>query len=519
MNESKQFSNVAMLRLAACLLGAYLALVSTGFGPNLADAHVFRQTQTAITARYFSGLSDFLDYQTPVMGPPWSIPLEFPLYQALAKGLQVASGISLETSGRLVSVVFFLLCFWPMHCLLRAWNVRETLWVMAPVLLAPLYVFWSRAFMIETTALFFALLYLALFVRVLRRSPRGSAADFLFLTVVGGLAVLTKITTALPLLLLTGGLTAWRALRAVRQREPWAGLGELAIVQGVIVAVALAWVRHTDALKLLNPLGSQLTSGALRRWNFGSIEQRLDPAVWHTLAARTVDIFFPIPTHFSRLLILPLAVLVGGWLTLFVCFIVRCTLARRRQIAVLCGLFLLPFLLFVNLHVAHDYYQVANGLFLCLAFGLAAYGAIENAPDARSATQTRRLYAVALLVLGLCSLWYMSHRSHYKSRLVNVSALVRQMSDQNSTIVISGLDYSAELPYRASRRALMLPDWIKSEIIATALAQLRASEVPVSLYVACGSRSTAVDVQVREAFALHGRQPLAYADGCAVYPL
>ena len=123
-----------MLGLTVCLVGIYFALVSTGFGPYLTDSYAFRQTQTAITARYFSGFSDFLTYQTPVLGPPWSIPFEFPIYQALAKGLQVTSGLSLESSGRLVSIAFFLLCFWPLHCLLRAWQVRNTPLVMAAVL-------------------------------------------------------------------------------------------------------------------------------------------------------------------------------------------------------------------------------------------------------------------------------------------------------------------------------------------------------------------------------------------------
>ena len=55
----------AMLSLTVCLVGVYFTLVSTGFGPYLTDGHGFRQTQTAITARYFSGFSDFLTYQTP----------------------------------------------------------------------------------------------------------------------------------------------------------------------------------------------------------------------------------------------------------------------------------------------------------------------------------------------------------------------------------------------------------------------------------------------------------------------
>ena len=506
-----------MLGLTACLVGIYFVLVSTGFGPYLTDSHAFRQTQTAITARYFSGFGDFLTYQTPVLGPPWSIPFEFPLYQALAKGLHVASGLSLESSGRLVSIAFFLLCFWPLHCLLRAWQVRNTPLVMAAVLLAPLYVFWSRAFLIETTALFFALSYLALFMRALRPA-HGGAAEFLLLTVAGVLAALIKITTVLPLLLVTGGVTAWLALRAMQRREALAGPLKLALAQAVIVAVALAWIAHTDAVKLLNPWGPQLTSSALRKWNFGPLAQRLDPAVWRSLAISTVEIFFPFPPLYSRLLTVLKWVLAASWLAIFVHFAVRCAPARRRQVFALCGLFVLPFFLFTNLHFVHNYYQTANGLFLCLAFGLAAYGALEAAPDARRGRQTLGLYAAMLLSFGLCGLWYLRHSDSHKGRLLDVSALVRRMSLPDSVVVVSGLDWSAMLPYQAARRALMFPNWSTPEMTRDAVEKLRASGSAVSLYVACG-KSSALDLQLREVFALRDREPFGRADDCAVYPL
>ena len=99
---------------------------------------------------------------------------------------------------------------------------------------------------------------------------------------------------------------------------------------------------------------------------------------------------------------------------------------------------------------------------------------------------------------------------------VNLSAQVHQMSTPDSVIVISGLDWSAVLPYQASRRALMLPAWTPPTTIATALARLRASGLTVSLYVACG-RSTVLDVQVREALSLRDQSPLARSDDCAIY--
>ena len=42
----------------------------------------YRQAQTAISALFIKQERNFsLEYPTPVLGKPWSIPMEFPLYQ------------------------------------------------------------------------------------------------------------------------------------------------------------------------------------------------------------------------------------------------------------------------------------------------------------------------------------------------------------------------------------------------------------------------------------------------------
>ena len=54
-------------------------------GAPLLDRHDFRQTQTAFTARiYHEDGIDLLHPKLPVLGPPWEVPFEFPLFQAAA---------------------------------------------------------------------------------------------------------------------------------------------------------------------------------------------------------------------------------------------------------------------------------------------------------------------------------------------------------------------------------------------------------------------------------------------------
>ena len=57
--------------------------LSIGWTNPILDQHGFRQTQTAISTYYLLQGSPWLAYETTVLGFPWSIPMEFPLYQWL----------------------------------------------------------------------------------------------------------------------------------------------------------------------------------------------------------------------------------------------------------------------------------------------------------------------------------------------------------------------------------------------------------------------------------------------------
>ena len=120
----------------------------------------FRQAQTAISAYYIQQDRDFsLAYPTPVLGKPWSIPMEFPLYQWTVVLVSDLTGLDLTKAGRAVSLGCFYLCLPAVFLLLGRLGVavgRRWL-VLAVVLTCPLYIFYSRAFLMETMALMFSL--------------------------------------------------------------------------------------------------------------------------------------------------------------------------------------------------------------------------------------------------------------------------------------------------------------------------------------------------------------------------
>ena len=92
--------------------------------PGLFDqASWWRAIQTEMTSYWFQkeGI-DLLNYQTPLYGPPWQIPFEFPLYQASATILAkiwpaIGPGTTptnISISGRLAAMLFFLfMCVFP----------------------------------------------------------------------------------------------------------------------------------------------------------------------------------------------------------------------------------------------------------------------------------------------------------------------------------------------------------------------------------------------------------------------
>jgi hypothetical protein len=166
-SRSPDFAALALVALFAGCLVWFAVVSAVGWNGSLSDRHGFRQTQTALTSYYLLKGGPFLRYETPVLGAPWSVPFEFPLYQWLAAKTVEIAGTSLNSAGRLVSEAFFVLTLVILFDLLGRFQVRllHRLVFIILMLASPLYVFWSRTFMIESTALFFSLAYLDLVLR------------------------------------------------------------------------------------------------------------------------------------------------------------------------------------------------------------------------------------------------------------------------------------------------------------------------------------------------------------------
>src|SRR5688572_368259 len=83
------------LLLAACFF-ASVHYSRQGWELPLTDHWRFRETQTALSARSILEQGFSLAYETPVLGAPWSIPFEFPTYQAITALVVKTAGLPLD---------------------------------------------------------------------------------------------------------------------------------------------------------------------------------------------------------------------------------------------------------------------------------------------------------------------------------------------------------------------------------------------------------------------------------------
>jgi hypothetical protein len=481
-----------------------LSVLYRGLFQPLLDLYSFRQTQTALTAYWLMQGGPILAYETPIGGYPWSIPLEFPVYQIIVAGLS-SSGMPLDAAGRIVSFSFFLACLWPLHILFRALCVNKVafLYVTILFLLSPVYLFWGRTFMIETCALFFCLCWLAYFARYLIE-PRTTL--FATAVVTGSLGVLAKTTTFATFAALGAILLLKQSYSAFRNSE-----GKLrplifaAIALATPFLIAMLWTSYSDMLKLNNELGVQLTSQNLTEWIFGTWDQRIGLTLWRDAILRSVlDTF--------------------GYGAVPALAIIAATTVRSKYgfFALLAiSAYLLPFVLFTNVHILHSYYQTANAIFLIAASG---FGLAALATDFRRASFT---IVFLIFIIGGQLVYFHSIYAGFLTRnslddpilgpTFRIAKVAKIETKLDTSLIVIGDRWSSRIPYYAERRSLVLSELMPISFWKKALAmpQRFLDDVPLGAIVYCAD--TAPQDSERKALVeefISGRALIADAGRC-----
>lgn len=278
--------------------------------PGLYDtSYQWRPLHTEVTVYWFvrEGI-DILNYQTPFYGPPWQIPIEFPLFQAMAAIVFKAGLGKLEFACRLTALLCFYLSalFLYLLCkkifldnLTRFMTLSLFLWL-------PINIHYSTEPLIDHLALAFALAYL--YFILLWLDTHSSFWNALFATIFGSLSLLVKPTTmpvvVIPIIVfvlkdmwtiygkdLKPPFNLQNVLKKVwTQRFYWLMLLMMAVIPMLVGSI---WTRHADLIKDRSVFTEWHTSKAMVNWYFGTWSLRMDQSVWINHISEAQRLFLP----------------------------------------------------------------------------------------------------------------------------------------------------------------------------------------------------------------------------------
>ncbi len=452
-------SEIWTLLIAALGVAAVWYLAFTAKDPLFLAP--FREAQTAISADWLlrEPTGGMLAYQTPVLGAPWRLPLEFPIFQQTAAWI-ASIGVPIVLSGRLISLFCWLCCLVVLFKLLPLWGFPRSRLpaVVALSAVAPLHSAYSASYLIESMALLAALVHLWAFWRC----AQGAGPVWWMTALLSGIAVaLIKITTWVSPGALTGILTLklfWDVRRSPRPSSALLLCAGLAALGITCLASGLLWSKWAAGVRNLNPFAMVLfSSDEQRTWIFGNLHDRLSLRLNILLAVKHLMLLFgplgvAVPWILARALIWPAS-------------------DRRLQAAVVIplGAYLVHAVLLFPLHLRHDYYLLGSGIFLSASVAAAVASAQARSPGRLWVRWAAPALAVSMVLGGLV---HVTLRKGYRDLAVDAAIRAVGAVKDPGALLTFGFDWSSKIPFTVGRKALMVPDSVPS---APAVARLASA--------------------------------------------
>jgi hypothetical protein len=338
--------------------------------------------------------------------------------------------------------------------------------------------------MIESTALFFAMTHAVFLLDYIKLKKSKYLIFSIFMGILG---ILTKATTLPPF---TVAVILYQTMFLFAQKKSILKSIDksfILIVFSIILpyAIGLSWVDYSDEIKKMNPFGFYITSESLKEWNYGTIGQKFSLRLWLLLIPGRM-----IPDLFGHIIVLFLlcSILIIVYKNLNKKFIFNIKEFKPLKLsAVLFFLFLLPIVLFTNLHIVHDYYQIANGIFLILCAALLIdYLLIHN--------KHIGYFAFFVLLISQISTFYIkdfqkiinpTYSSEYLSALK-----IKKLTEFDNIIVGYGSDWTSVVPLYAERKSLMIPFWFSNESLEESITIIKEDyEFKVGGLLLCNQES------------------------------
>jgi 4-amino-4-deoxy-L-arabinose transferase-like glycosyltransferase len=381
------------------------------------------------------GLNPF-EMQVPVLGPPWKIPFEFPLFQLLCAVVGRVLVLDPAVAGRLVATVVFALAAAAVYLLARSLFTTRAAVASYVIFAWSAYGFnWGSEVLIDYLSV---ALCISGLVGVLR-TMTASRWTLVTATGLSALGALTKVTTAYPWVVICGVALAWQS-RQDRRRL----LRVVMWMSGALVP-AVAWNRFADSVKGNNPHTEWLTSWNLNAHHFRSPRELLEASQWRSLIEHATE-----PVVGSVLLAVALTLLatITPW--------------SARPSRLLVVVLLAPPLTFTGLYLAHDYY------FIAVSPALAILGGVGTETVRRWIARSwhtglgmHATVVAALVVVGLS--WISPEGVENLNNSLPGSAAEQLIFEEvgatttpEDHLLVVGMDWSPVFLYTVDRKGLML---------------------------------------------------------------
>ncbi|MEO5356934.1 MAG: hypothetical protein H7844_06510 [Nitrospirae bacterium YQR-1] len=421
----------------------------------LCEDHMFRQTQTAITIHYFvkDGIK-LLNYETPLFGPPWKVPFEFPAFQATA-ALFAMGGISnSDTACRATNIFYFYVSAVFLYLVSKQFFSEKPLpvFILFYYLYNPYTIYWSRTCLIDYASAAFSLGYFFFTIIFFKNTTKIYCV--VFAVIFGTLAYLTKITTVPVFFPLISGTVAYMLYKRLRVdsncivgnfiKENKKIIALLIILFAVPFICGYLWVHYTDYVKNSSLFTSFNSSTNLFQWNYGTFSQRLTLKNW-------LNIFNYFYLMAPGVLVLSAAA--------------GCRFIWRRKgkyalffILSFLGIILVPFTFF-NLYMIHEYYSIALSALVAVVMGISLYaffyefiGTSKVAVLACILVFTLTSLPVAIQKLRL-PLFQMRYPP--KNTLTD---FIKTITNDNEYLIITDFSWSSRILYYSNRKGFMVHD-------------------------------------------------------------
>lgn len=411
-----------------------------GFMPH----HEFRQAQTAIVSYYIDQQNNFsLFYETPIVGKPWvSILLEVPVYEWSVVLVSRLAGLPHIVAARTVTLACFYLALPAIYLLLGRLGLARPrrLLVLALILTCPVYIFYSRAFLMDSMEMMFCAWFLVAFVRTMDERRW----TWLALAIVTGLgAALIKSVFFVVWLPPAVAYGAWQLWRDLRARQGWRPPVQTILWGAATILpsyLALRWwVQVTDAVKSAHAGTAIFTSASLAKGNWGLTDfgARFSARVWSILLDR-----------WQEAIMAPWIILVflAAGLVLFG--------RTRKWVLGFTGVFVLAQLMFPYAYAYQDYYYYACTVFLLVALGFVLIGLLDS--------RVPKWCSWPILLVPLAAQLNTYWHSYRTDQLLKsdggffYTGALRNLAPKDSVIIVAGADWAAIIPYYSRHKALMI---------------------------------------------------------------